>query len=388
MTIGLAPIAHAAGPANDAFASAAVLALPSSGTTSTVGATDESAGGEQIDLKSCVPWGTNVHTFLGATVWYVFTPTVNVSVTFDTYSSTYQTVLMSYRWKQTPGVPPLQDLKKINCNVNGGPNSGAPRSRVGLALNANQTYYFQVGGIKADANATPATGTLAFHFNVRKFRPGIVKGNFWSLNGGFDGQPERTFAFGSSSDKKLVQTSYGDGMYKPVVHRGNVFYINSWFDGTAAEQAIHFGSATDKPIFGDWNGDGFATPGVVRGNHWYLLNDDGTVTDFSFGSATDIPVVGDWDGDRDTAVGVYRKGHWYLTVAFGGPVVDDFIMGTASDIPVTGDWDSDGNDTPGFVRGNVWYLNDKFDSTPNRPPFAMGTAPFVPITGDWGYAVP
>ena len=129
------------------------------------------------------------------------------------------------------------------------------------------------------------------------FTPGVVRGNTWFLNLGYDATHDVSFAFGRSTDFPVVGDWNDDGIFTGGVVRGNVWYLNDDFDSTH-DATFAFGRSTDFPVVGDWDNDGVYTPGVVRGNVWFLNNDFDTTHDltFAFGAATDYPVVGDWVG--------------------------------------------------------------------------------------------
>jgi hypothetical protein len=131
--------ASAVAPANDAFASATTIAepLPFSETIDTTDATTES--NEPVPLCGAP----------GATAWYVFTPSANVTIVADTLGSGFDTLLAVYVGDTIDG------LTEIRCNDNA---AGGSQSRVVFTANAGVTYRFQVGG------AGTATGSL--HFNL------------------------------------------------------------------------------------------------------------------------------------------------------------------------------------------------------------------------------
>ena len=181
-----------------------------------------------------------------------------------------------------------------------------------------------------------------------------------------------------------------DRVTRPVVIRGNTWYVRDTLTGGAADRVFTYGQPGDFQLMGDWDGDGLATPGVVRGSTWLLRNSlNGGPADISFayGFASDYPVVGDWDGNGTDTPGVVRGSTWYLKNTNASPGTADvsFAYGRASDLAVAGDWDGDGVATPGVVRGTTWYLRASNDpaNTTTLPPFAYGQAGDQRVVGDW-----
>jgi hypothetical protein len=189
--------------------------------------------------------------------------------------------------------------------------------------------------------------------------PGFVRGNVWYLNDGFDDDPEHSFAYGSSTDRKIVGDWDGDGTATPGIVRGNRWYLNDNFD-PYADQIFDFGRPGDKPVVGDWDGNGSDTPGIVRGNVWYLNNGFGPNASkvFPFGYSTDVPVAGDWDGNGSDTPGIVRGSVWYLNNGFGPNASVAFGFGSSTDLPVVGDWDGAGGATAGVVRTTSWLLRN------------------------------
>jgi hypothetical protein len=129
-------LATAAPPGNDSFASAAQISEPlpfndSLDTTEATTETDEPA-----------PCGN-----IGATVWYVFTPTTDVALSAGTHQSDFDTVLAVHTGTS------LNSLSLVDCNNNFG---ALLQSHVAFHALAGETYWFQVGGNNG------ATGALTF----------------------------------------------------------------------------------------------------------------------------------------------------------------------------------------------------------------------------------
>src|SRR5688572_24475506 len=77
-----------------------------------------------------------------------------MTLTADTLTSTFDTVLVVYRGTSLAG------LTRVACNDDVEGQSSAP-SKVTFAATAGQTYYFQVAGWR-DGAGTAASGNLVF----------------------------------------------------------------------------------------------------------------------------------------------------------------------------------------------------------------------------------
>ena len=181
-----------------------------------------------------------------------------------------------------------------------------------------------------------------------------------------------------------------DRVTRPVVTRGNTWYVRDTLTGGIADRIFSYGQPGDFQLMGDWDGDGLATPGVVRGSTWLLRNSlDGGPADvtFAYGFPSDYPVIGDWDGNGTDTPGVIRGSTWYLKNTNASPGIADvfFAYGFSSDLAVAGDWDGDGVTTPGVVRGSTWYLRATNDpaNTSTLPAFDYGQAGDQRVVGDW-----
>lgn len=260
-----------------------------------------------------------------------------------------------------------------------------------LPLTPGDAYDTLVNPSSAEVFVTDTAGnpvaentSAAFEVDDIGFTPGLVRGNAWFINEGYDPFAEEAFTYGSSGDKIVVGDWDGDGTFTPGIVRGNRWFLNENTDANA-DHVFFYGSSTDKPVVGDWNGDGTWTPGVVRGNLWLLNNTfDGTADDsLRFGVATDRPVVGDWDGDDDYTPGVVRGNVWHLNNDTFDPFAhESFAFGRSTDKPVVGDWDGDGFSTPGVVRGNRWFLANDLEPHVTFD-FLFGSASDQFIAGDW-----
>lgn len=134
---GILP-ASAAPPSNDNFANAMVISsLPFDDWNNTVEAT----------LESDEPVPNCGFSSIESTIWYVFTPSTNGSVTASIPSSGYLTILAAYSGSS------LNSLSEIGCsNFN---------SSLTFAMTAGTTYYIQVGDLYDSGG-----GTLSFHLQA------------------------------------------------------------------------------------------------------------------------------------------------------------------------------------------------------------------------------
>ncbi|MEX2555036.1 MAG: S8 family serine peptidase [Actinomycetota bacterium] len=190
----------------------------------------------------------------------------------------------------------------------------------------------------------PVVCALGCTLPIEASTPGVIRGNVWYLNNGFDATGNvPTFAYGSPSDRVVVGDWDGDGVESPGVVRGNVWYLNDDFDATGNVPTFAFGRSTDRVVVGDWDGDGVDSPGVVRGNVWYFNNGFDATGDASlaFGRTTDQQIVGNWDGDEDDDIAVRRGNSWFLRVPTAPVTVIFFAYGHSADRAVAGDWDGE-----------------------------------------------
>ena len=156
-----------------------------------------------------------------------------------------------------------------------------------------------------------------------------------------------------------------DRVTRPVVIRGNTWYVRDTLTGGVADRVFTYGQPGDFQLMGDWDGNGTDTPGVVRGSTWYLKNTNaspGTAdVSFAYGFASDLAVAGDWDGDGVSTPGVVRGTTWYLR-ATNDPAntttLPPFAYGQAGDQRVVGDWNGDGTTTIGVKRRSRWLLRN------------------------------
>ena len=136
-----ADVSIAAVPANDEFANAVVIgALPfnTSLNTSEATAVGDPANDCLVD---------------GHTVWYQFTPSVDMRINANTFGSDYDTGIAVYA-----GTPP--NLTQIACNDDALPGRTV-ETNVNFDATAGTTYYFMVGSCCGQDG-----GNLVFNVNV------------------------------------------------------------------------------------------------------------------------------------------------------------------------------------------------------------------------------
>ncbi len=139
LVLGLAQfsIALAAPPANDDFdAATSIPGIPYNDAIDTSEATTAD------DDPDCAGDG---HT-----VWYVYTPSQDMSISANTFGSDYDTTLSVYTG--TRG-----DLTQIACND----DTFSVQSRVDFDVVAGETYFFMVGSFFGSPG-----GSLVFHLDV------------------------------------------------------------------------------------------------------------------------------------------------------------------------------------------------------------------------------
>jgi PKD domain-containing protein len=127
-------------PANDLFVDATVIpSLPFSDTRDLTAASLEA--GEPTTPSCARPYGP-----LTSSAWYRFTPTETGSISANTFSSGFPTVVAAYTGAS------VASLTEVGCGVFG--------NRSTFRAVANTTYYLQVGGLFGQ------TGSLQFGLDV------------------------------------------------------------------------------------------------------------------------------------------------------------------------------------------------------------------------------
>ncbi len=213
------------------------------------------------------------------------------------------------------------------------------------------------------------------------FRPAV--GEWWysrSSDGG-----NRTFQFGSSTDKLVPADFTGDGKTDIAFFRPSTGF---WFVLRSEDNSFYsfpFGTSDDVPVPADYDGDGKADAAVYRPstNTWFISRSSGDTTIQTFGTAGDVPTVADYDGDSKADLAIYRPslGQWWLLRSTAGIVI--FQFGNSSDKPVQSDFTGDGKADVAFFRPstNEWFVlrseNSSFYS------FPFGASGDIPSPGDY-----
>jgi Ca2+-binding RTX toxin-like protein len=221
LAIVLPGVAHAGGPANDAFASATTVTepLPYADSTNTTGATLES--GEPSLGDHC---GDGVRK----TVWYSFTPSADTVVAANTFGSNFDTVLGVWEGSD------LTALSLVGCND----DSQTLQSSVVFFAEMGVEYRIQIGGYEGDV------GNL--EFRVRAATAGFIEGTVTDADSSTPIADICVHAtdvvFGGSTDFSVTAD---DGTYSLAARPSSYLvqfvdcrandYVSQWWDGVAAK---------------------------------------------------------------------------------------------------------------------------------------------------------
>ncbi|HKW65252.1 MAG TPA: hypothetical protein VJN89_22055, partial [Candidatus Acidoferrum sp.] len=137
-----------AAPANDPFASPTNIAsAPFSTTENTILATPNT--GATDPTPSCAPAGA-ASGGMANSVWFSYTPSSNGTISTDTLTSPYDTILTVVTG--SPG-----SFTQIACNDNA--SAGIAQSQVSFAATSGTHYFFMISSVLGDG------GTTSFHLN-------------------------------------------------------------------------------------------------------------------------------------------------------------------------------------------------------------------------------
>ena len=137
-----------AAPANDAFASATnIAAAPFTTTENTIQAT-ANTGGQNDPVPVCASGAGLVGSGDANSVWFKFTAPSAGTITADTLTSPYETIL-------TAVTGALGSFTQVACNVSA--TTGIAQSQVSFAATSGTQYFFMVSAFLGDG------GTTNFH---------------------------------------------------------------------------------------------------------------------------------------------------------------------------------------------------------------------------------
>ena len=190
-----------------------------------------------------------------ASVWYNFTPTVDIDVAFNTIGSNYDTVLAI--WKGSLG-----NLTLVTCNDDLSKDGTDLTSQVGLAAKADVTYYIEIIEFAQPAQSQDTSQRiLNFHAYIP---PGVGAYDDTDTNWTYDGSwlaysgsepyANNTTHYTSSVGDKASFTFSGTQFilkYTQAPNRGN---INVYVDGSQvapinANGVLTFQKTYTSPIF-------------------------------------------------------------------------------------------------------------------------------------------
>jgi len=187
-----------AAPANNAYSNATpISAAPYSNTVNTILATPNTGGADPT--PSCNPAGV-VGGGVDNSVWYTFTPSTSGTITADTLTSPYATILTA-----VTGAP--GSFTQVTNGCNAGAAAGIAQSQVSFAATASTKYYFMVSSVLGDG------GTTNFHLT---FNAGSVGS---PLKLAFTTQPSNVVA--GASIAPAVQVSVEDASGNVVTTAAN-----------------------------------------------------------------------------------------------------------------------------------------------------------------------
>jgi hypothetical protein len=178
-------------PVNDDFNSSLIAAAPpSSNTVNSILATTDT-GGRADPTPSCASGVGLVGSGKANSVWYQFVPSTNGTITADTLSSPYATILTA-----VTGIP--GSFTERACNVSAG--SGIAQSQVTFPATGGTVYSFMVSAFFGDG------GTTNFHV---------------AFNAGGAGVPASITATSGTPQSTTISTAFAAPLVATVKDSGN-----------------------------------------------------------------------------------------------------------------------------------------------------------------------
>jgi hypothetical protein len=328
-------------------------------------------------------------------VWYTWVAPSNVSMTFDTRGSDYDTTLAIYTGSAVNNLTLVtvdDDMPTIS------------QSRVALAATAGTTYYIAVDGFAANTGTIVLNWKVSFAesgFQFSYYIPGWSdfavyrpSNNTWYIQQSASNGVSCCFNYvkwGQAGDVPMAGDYDGDDETDIAVFRpsNGTFYVRRSTDGTLLSR--QWGLATDLPIQGDFDGDDRADFAVYRPSNstFYIYRSHtGNLQTLQWGQSGDVPAPGDYDGDGMTDVAVFRKNPGSPTAFFYIQRSSDSTLmavqwGNEFDQVVPGDYDRDGKSDIAVYRASTgaWYVRRSSDNSLMTQ--FWGTGGDVPVPGDY-----
>ena len=373
--------AYSNSAANDNFANAEFYSSVSSPyigiTGSNVNATAE--GGE--------PNHSNNSGTLNS-IWYAWTAPDDVSITFTTAGSTFDTTLSVYTGTS------VSALTLVAVDDDDGPGNSA---RVTFIANSGTTYRIaiegfssQVGNTLLNWNINRAESSKQFDFDgdlktdFAVYRPG---NNVWyiinSSNNSF-----QFIQWGLAGDVLVPGIDYeGDDIADIAVWRpsNTAFYARRSSNGLLI--AMQWGLGGDVPVQGDFDGDDRSDFAIWRpstGTFYVFQSSFQTMLALQWGQNGDKTATGDYDGDGLTDFAVWRPSNGVFYIFRSSNNTYQFTQwGLNGDLVVPGDYDRDGRNDIAVYRpsNNVFYVRRSSDGA--LAALQWGLSGDLPAPGDY-----